>query len=156
MSDFKHDANIDPISGEPGSHPIGTGIGAAAGGLVAAATVGTLVAGPLGAAVGLAVGVIAGGLAGHAVAEKVDPTILDAHWRERFESEPYYEAGTSYDDYAPAYRLGAHYRTVHPNTEFEDHEPLLAEDYDRVRGHSRLDWEKAKDAARAAWYDQLK
>ena len=154
MSDFKHDANLDPLSGEPGAHPIGTGIGAAAGGIVAAAAIGTLVAGPLGAAVGAAVGAIAGGLAGHAMAEKVDPTVLDAHWRERFEHEPYYESGTTYDDYAPAYRLGAHYRTVHPNTAFEEHEPLLAEEYARVRGQSRLDWGKAKDAARAAWYGQ--
>lgn len=25
----EHDANHDPISGEPGAHPVGTGIGAA-------------------------------------------------------------------------------------------------------------------------------
>jgi hypothetical protein len=151
MSDFKHDANLDPISGEPGSHPIGTTLGAAAGGIAAAAALGSLVAGPIGTVIGSAVGVIAGGLAGHAVAEQIDPTVLDAHWRSRFDSEPYYEAGATYDDYAPAYRLGAHYGTVHPNTAFDDHEPLLAQDYAQIKGPSRLDWDQAKEAARAAW-----
>lgn len=31
-------------------------------------------------------------------------------------------------------------------------EDQLAERYDAVRGESRLDWERAKDAARAGWY----
>ena len=30
--DTKTDANRDPITGEPGSHPVGTGVGAVAGG----------------------------------------------------------------------------------------------------------------------------
>ena len=31
------DANRDPLTGEPGSHPVGTGLGAAAGGMAAGA-----------------------------------------------------------------------------------------------------------------------
>ena len=31
-TDKMNDANPDPISGEAGSHPVGTGVGAAAGG----------------------------------------------------------------------------------------------------------------------------
>jgi len=53
------DANRDPISGEPGAHPIGTGIGAAGGGAAAGAATGMAVgtvAGPVGTAVGAAVG----------------------------------------------------------------------------------------------------
>ena len=67
------DLNLDPITDEPGSHPLGTGVGAA-GGAVAGAAIGA-VAGPVGAAVGGVVGAIAGGLAGHAVGEQVNPTI---------------------------------------------------------------------------------
>ncbi|MES2571719.1 MAG: hypothetical protein V4710_16905, partial [Verrucomicrobiota bacterium] len=41
------DLNRDPITGEPGSHPVATGAGAAGGG-AAGAAIGTAVAGPVG------------------------------------------------------------------------------------------------------------
>src|SRR6188474_1753583 len=50
------DMNRDPISGAPGSHPIGTGVGAT-GGAMAGAAVGA-VGGPVGMAVGGAIGAI--------------------------------------------------------------------------------------------------
>ena len=65
----------------------------------------------VGVAVGGAVGAVVGGLAGKAAAEAVNPTAEEAHWRERYASEPYYEQGRSFDDYAPAYRLGLAGRT---------------------------------------------
>ena len=58
--------NPDPITGAPGAHPVGVGLGAAAG---------TLAAGPVGTVVGAAVGAVAGGLGGKAVAEHFDPTM---------------------------------------------------------------------------------
>jgi len=42
------DLNLDPLTDEPGSHPVGTGVGAA-GGALAGAAMGA-VAGPIGAA----------------------------------------------------------------------------------------------------------
>ena len=66
------EANPDPLSGAPGSHPVGTGIGAA-GGAAAGASIGA-VAGPVGAAVGTLVGAVAGGLAGKGAAEAINPT----------------------------------------------------------------------------------
>ncbi len=66
------DANRDPLTGEPGSHPVGTGVGAlgagAAGGAIGA------VGGPIGAGIGAAVGAVIGGLGGKAAAEHFDPT----------------------------------------------------------------------------------
>lgn len=56
------DLNLDPITGEPGSHPIGTGVGAAGGALTGAAI--GAVAGPVGAAAGAVVGAIAGATIG--------------------------------------------------------------------------------------------
>ena len=53
--------NADPITGEPGAHPVGTGLGAV-GGAATGATVGAL-GGPVGAVVGGAVGAVVGGLA---------------------------------------------------------------------------------------------
>lgn len=65
----------DPITGESGSHPLATGIGA---GLVG--TIGLLVGavtGPVGAIAGAAIGSILGGLVGKTAAEAAHPTIED-------------------------------------------------------------------------------
>ena len=67
------DLNEDPITGEPGSHPVGTGLGAA-GGAAAGAALGTAVGGPIGTVVGGIIGAVTGGLAGKDVAENLDPT----------------------------------------------------------------------------------
>jgi len=75
------DANRDPITGEPGAHPVGTGTGAVAGGAVAGAITGTL-AGPIGTGIGAAAGAVVGGLAGKAVGEQFNPT--EAGELERF------------------------------------------------------------------------
>jgi len=66
------DSNLDPITGEPGAHPVGTGLGAT-GGALAGAAIGA-VGGPIGMTAGALVGAVAGGLVGKEVAEKVDPT----------------------------------------------------------------------------------
>ena len=42
VRDRDADANRDPISGAPGAHPVGTGLGAAAGGMAASAMQGRL------------------------------------------------------------------------------------------------------------------
>src|SRR6186997_2081540 len=104
MNTKDKDTNPDPITGAPGSHPIGTGIGAAGAG-AAGAAIGA-VAGPIGAAVGAVVGAVAGGLAGKGVAEAVNPTAEDAYWRENFSTRPYVAQGTAYDEYRPAYQYG--------------------------------------------------
>ncbi len=145
------DANRDPITGTPGSHPVGTGIGAAAGGIAAGAAAGTLAAGPVGTVVGAAVGAVAGGMAGKAVAEKIDPTVVDEHWRGRYDREEYYESGMTYDDYAPSYQLGADARQRHPGASFDEVEATLARDYESARGKSRLGWDKARRSTRAGW-----
>src|SRR5580693_9704396 len=99
------DSNPDPITGEPGAHPVGTGVGAAAAGAAAGAA-GGLVGGPVGAAVGAVVGAVAGGLAGKGVAESIDPTVEDRYWRANYTQRPYYDKNTAYDEYQPAYQYG--------------------------------------------------
>ena len=146
----KSDANRDPISGAPGAHPIGTGLGAAAGGMAAGAAAGT-VAGPLGTAAGAAVGAVVGGLAGKAVGEMVDPTVEDAYWRNQYSSEPYYQSGRTYDDYAPAYRTGYTGRVQHAGRTFNEVERNLESSYNSTKGTSKLGWDNAKHATRAAW-----
>jgi uncharacterized protein (TIGR02271 family) len=79
-SDKTTNPNRDPLTHESGSHPVGTGLGAAAGGTAgvgAAAATGAAIgtgAGPVGTGIGAAVGAVAGGLAGKAIAEHANPT----------------------------------------------------------------------------------
>lgn len=146
--DLGRDANRDPITNEPGAHPVGTGVGAA-GGAVAGAAAGTI-GGPIGMAVGGVIGAVVGGLAGKAVAESVNPTEEENHWREHYTGEPYYEQGRTFDDYGPAYRLGVSGRTKYEG-DWTAAEPQLASEWDSVRADSSLDWERARPASRAAW-----
>src|SRR5205085_5300020 len=125
------DLNQDPITGEPGAHPVGTGVGAA-GGAVAGAAAGAI-GGPAGAAVGGVVGAVVGGLAGKAAGEAVNPTAEEAFWRDNYSKEPYYESGRPFDDYAPAYRLGLSGRER--DEQWTAVEPRLASEWESNRGN---------------------
>lgn len=142
------DLNRDPITDEPGAHPVGTGIGAT-GGAVAGAAAGSI-GGPVGVAVGGVVGAVVGGLAGKAAGEALNPTAEEAYWRENYSREPYYEKGRTFDDYAPAYRLGLTGRTRYEG-EWDTAEPRLASEWESARAGSSLDWKQAQPASRAAW-----
>jgi uncharacterized protein (TIGR02284 family) len=147
MAAEERDLNRDPITDEPGAHPVGTGIGAT-GGAVAGATVGAI-GGPIGLAVGGVVGAVVGGLAGKAAAEAVNPTAEEAYWRDNYSKESYYESGRAFDEYAPAYRLGVTGRTRYDDWNLA--EPTLASEWESARGGSSLSWPQASQASRAAW-----
>lgn len=144
------ESNRDPITGEPGAHPVGTGAGAASG-AAAGAAIGTVVGGPIGFAVGGVVGAVAGGLAGSGVAEKMNPTIEDAFWRENYKSRPYVVADSAYGTYEPAYRYGWESRTLHGHRTWDDAQDDLSSGWDGARGTSTLTWVDAKPATRDAW-----
>ena len=142
------DLNRDPITDEPGAHPIGTGIGAS-GGAVTGAALG-IAGGPIGIAVGTVIGAVVGGLAGKGAAEAVNPTAEDAYWRDAYTREPYYAEDRSFDDYSPAYRAGYEERSTRQGS-FDDYDAELASTWDSRRGGSRLTWDEARPATRAAW-----
>ena len=144
------DLNRDPLTDEPGAHPVGTGVGAG-GGALAGGAAGGAVGGPIGAAIGGVIGAVAGGLAGKATAEALDPTAEEAYWRENYDTQPYYESGFTYDDYHPAYRTGWEGRARYEGRSFDESERELEADYNRYRGTSQLGWDKNRHAARAAW-----
>lgn len=141
--------NKDPLTGEPGSHPVGVGVGTT-GGAVAGAAVGA-VGGPVGAVIGSVVGGIAGAAAGKSLAEGINPTEEDAYWREHHASQQWADRNYTYDDYSPAYRMGYEGPGRYHRT-WEDAEPDLQTDWDAYRGDSRLTWEEAREAARASWH----
>jgi hypothetical protein len=150
------DANPDPITGAPGSHPIGTGVGAAAAG-AAGAAIGSVVPGVgtvVGGAVGAVVGAVAGGYAGKGVAEAINPTEETAYWRDEYRNRPYYDQNTPYTEYEPAYRYGVEARCRHGENcpQYDQVESDLGRDWESNRGSSNLSWDRAKHATRDAWH----
>jgi phage tail tape-measure protein len=154
--DDKPDANRDPLTGEPGSHPIGTGVGSA-GGAAAGAAVGGAVGGPVGAVVGGAIGAVAGGAAGHAAGEALDPTVENRYWKENFRNRPYYKAGREYDEYEPAYRYGWESATRPENRDrkFDEVEKDLERGWDKTKGNVKQGWYEVREATRDA-YDRVR
>jgi phage tail tape-measure protein len=142
------DANRDPLTNEPGAHPVGVGVGAAGAG-AAGAAIGSM-AGPIGTAVGAVVGAVAGGLAGKGVAESIDPTVEDAYWRDNFATRPY-AANTTYDEYRPAYQYGWESRASRPKQTWMQAERELEQGWQSGKYHTKLGWDRAKHAARDAW-----
>ena len=59
--------------------------------------------------------------------------------------------GYSFTDYHPGYRTGWEGRARYEGRTFDEVESELRADYARNRGQSRLEWEKNRHAARAAW-----
>jgi uncharacterized protein (TIGR02284 family) len=106
--------------------------------------------GPAGALVGAVAGAFAGGLGGKAAAESVNPTADEAYWASAYKQEPYYEAGRPFDDYAPAYRLGASARTEYPGS-FNEAEDRLATHWETQKDRSLLSWQQARAATFAGW-----
>jgi hypothetical protein len=143
--------NPDPITGAPGSHPVGTGIGAAVGGAAATGAAAGMAAGPVGAALGAAAGAVAGGLVGKGIAEKIDPTREESYWREHHDRQEWAK-GRPYDHFGPAYRAGyeGYCEWGCQGMKFEDKEAELRRRYETRQ--PALPWEEARPATRAAWY----
>ncbi|WP_437190699.1 hypothetical protein [Planctomicrobium sp. SH527] len=121
--DKSEDLNADPISGEPGAHPVGTGAGAAVG----------------------------GALAGKATAESIDPTVETEYWKNEYPNRAYYDQNVTYDSISPAYRYGWESRAANQNRSFDEASQELERDWLTRRGSSKLDWKRAKPAVRDTW-----
>lgn len=141
-------ANRDPITGEPGSHPVGAGSGAAVG--AALGGVAGIPGGPVGIAAGAAIGGIAGGVIGKSAAEVVNPTDEVLFWRSEFPNRPYAHSGT-WEDFEPVYFNTATAYGLHFGREFAEVEPELERAWRSDRRNSRLEWPSVRDASRDAW-----
>jgi len=85
------------------------------------------------------------------VAEAIDPTVEDAYWRDNFNSRPYASEGSTYDEYAPAYRYGWESRSRYAGRSFDEAEPDLARDWSSEKSRAHMTWDRAKHATRDAW-----
>jgi hypothetical protein len=101
--------------------------------------------------VGAVVGGVAGGLAGKNVAESIDPTAEEAYWEENYAGRPYYSKDVGFEEYRPAYRQAVEARRRSAYRTFDEAEPHLGGAWEKSRGTSKLEWSKAKLAARDAW-----
>ena len=139
----------DSLVGLP-EHPLAAVAGALVAGAATGAVVGTA-AGPIGTVIGAAVGAVVGGLGGDAVASSVAQAHDAEYWRENYANRPYVEADDSYDDFGPAFEYGTSWRALHAGRSFDELEPELASRWEAARGASRLEWDRARHAARDAW-----
>jgi hypothetical protein len=142
--------NADPITGAPGSHPIETGIGAAAVGAAGGMAVGAFT-GPVGAAIGAAVGAVAGGYAGKGVGEMIDPTTEDSWLRENFETRPYVQEGDTFEKYQPAYRYGGEAESRYGTEDFDSIEGHLESDWHSRAGQPVMPWKHVRDAVKDSY-----
>lgn len=154
------DRNPDPITNEPGAHPVETGVGAALGGTAVGAAAGA-VAGPLGAGVGAVVGAIAGGLAGKSIGERIDPTLEDAWFREYSDARKGHKKGESCEAHRAAFRYGIDSYGQHAGKRFDEVEEDLKADWERAehrdaQASPKLAWEQARGPARDAFERTLK
>src|SRR6478609_6213205 len=92
MSDIKKD------------HSIGEGTGAVTGAVTGAA-VGSA-AGQVGTVVGAIAGGVLGAKAGGSIAEAVNPTAYNDHWKTSYRDTAYYNKSGDWSDYEPAYKYG--------------------------------------------------
>ena len=142
--------NADPISDQPGSHPIETGIGAAVAGAASGMAVGA-VAGPVAAAVGAAIGAVAGGLAGKGIGEYIDPTTEDNWLRDNFKSFTYPEEDENFETYEHAYRHGGIAEAKYGDRGWDCIVDDVEQDWAKSEGHPEMKWPKAREAVKDSY-----
>ena len=85
-----------------------------------------------------------------AVLGPVDAAREDDYWRRVFSGEHYYSESLDYEDYAPAYCVG-YIGYAQYGGEYDDAENSLCANWERIKGDSRLTFDAARHAMRAAW-----
>jgi len=80
----------------------------------------------------------------------IDTEREEAYWQAAFRRERYYSAQLDYEDYAPAYCVG-YAGFAQYGGSYEDAEKSLVANWVRIKGDSRLPYEQACAAIRAAW-----
>lgn len=81
----------------------------------------------------------------------VDLTAEEKYWREHHSTQPHATEGTSYEHFAPAYRVGAQAAIKYPGKRFDEIEDDIALDYEKHQIGSALPWDNVRGASRAAW-----
>ena len=75
----------------------------------------------------------------------------EAYWRKQHQNQPYADKNRSYDDYAPAYRVGVEGAAKYSDKDYDEVEDSLASDYQQAEPGSALPWDTVRPAVKAAW-----
>lgn len=75
----------------------------------------------------------------------------DSYWRKTHADQPYARKEYTYENYAPAYRLGAEAYEKYGERGFDDSEEDIARDYEKTVGDEGLPWDHARHAVQAVW-----
>ena len=75
----------------------------------------------------------------------------EKYWREQHSKQPYADKKRSFEEYAPAYQMGAEAARKNPGKPFEEIEGDVVLDYERSDAGSALPWDHARHAVHAAW-----
>jgi hypothetical protein len=94
-----------------------------------------------------------------AIDEHLDPEVRspadyaadEEFWRSQYQDRPYYQSGTEYSDYEPAYRCGYEHARRYSSKKFEEIVSEVEREWNKVKGESRLAWEHAREAVHDAW-----
>lgn len=82
---------------------------------------------------------------------RIDFRAEDAHWQHSYRSQPFHRGECSYEeDYASAFCVGYIGYAQYGGT-FDDAEKSLIANWVRIKGASRLTFDEAMQAIRAAW-----
>ena len=84
------------------------------------------------------------------VARRLDARDEDAYWQRSYAHEPYCRPECDYEDYAPAFCVG-YIGFIQYGGHYEDAEKSLYANWERIKGDSRLGYDDAAQAMRAAW-----
>ncbi len=81
----------------------------------------------------------------------VDLTAEEKYWREHHQEQPHATEGTTFEHFAPAYRVGAEAAGKYPGKPFHEIEDDIALDYEKHQVGSALPWDHVRGASKAAW-----
>jgi len=85
-------------------------------------------------------------------AQAMDHASQSRYWTQAYKDEPYYNPAYEHSDYEPAYKLGYESQPRAGGRSYSESEPALSSEWEKVKGKSRLMWDDAKHAVRAAWH----
>jgi|KBSMisStaDraftv2_1062788.scaffolds.fasta_scaffold09765_4 hypothetical protein len=82
---------------------------------------------------------------------KLNLAAEEAYWREHHAAQSHANKETTYEHFAPAYRVGAEAAAKYPGKPFDEIEDEIALDYEKHQVGSALPWDHVRGASKAAW-----
>jgi hypothetical protein len=85
------------------------------------------------------------------IGTRSDWTTEEAYWRDNYRKRPYYEYGSEYEYYSPAYRFGYDATDRYRGRNWKDVEADLERDWNSYEYRGQSTWQQMKNAIKDAW-----